>query len=407
MARDFGYFHVAQSCLEMVDGRWPFAQPTKPMNHRIAYFGHDARDAAVKRRIVSLLGTGSRVTGYTLRRGPPGQTDWANVDLGPVENGAFGRRLVTLARSLWRIRVHVATLRETDVWIARNLDMLVVAAAARRWCGSTTPLVYECLDIHRLMTRTDLVGTVLRAAEGRLLKSCASLIVSSPGFLREYFEVHHSGKVRATVIENKLPHGIALPARPVAPLQVGAGKVVIGWYGVLRCRRSLSLLCDLARRHPERIAIRMHGYASELDLPDFAQRIADLPNIHFGGRYRYPDDLASIYSGVHFVWAGDFHDAQFNSRWLLPNRLYEGGHLGVVPIAPADSETGRWVDGNGLGYTIQEPLEESLNELVTTLSDEVITRRRLALLAKPADLFVQSPHEMSDYLEVLTQEEQR
>ena len=38
---------------------------------------------------------------------------------------------------------------------------------------------------------------------------------------------------------------------------------------------------------------------------------------------------------VHFTWAIDFYEAGANSDWLLPNRLYEGGAHGAVPIALA------------------------------------------------------------------------
>ena len=98
----------------------------------------------------------------------------------------------------------------------------------------------------------------------------------------------------------------------------------------------------------------MRGVPTTTDLPNFQQDIAGLANVQFGGRYAWPDDLASLYGGVDLVWAGDFHDAGANSRWLLPNRLYEGGYYAAPPVAPADSETARWMKEHLWGTIIPD-----------------------------------------------------
>jgi len=97
------------------------------------------------------------------------------------------------------------------------------------------------------------------------------------------------------------------------------------------------------------------------------------------------------------VWAGDFMEAGFNSVWLLPNRLYEGGYYGVPPIAPAGTETAAWIDQRATGFTVSEDLSATLPALIAKLIAEpaLIAARRDALLALPEETFVQPPGALS------------
>ena len=352
------------------------------------------------RRIGALQRTGSKVRGYTMRRDPLGECAWDNVDLGRTYDGAMGQRLSSIVKAFPRLRPHYDELRQADIWVARNLDMLILAYLTHRVSRSRALLVYECLDIHHLMTRRDLVGRAMRAIERRLIKASERVIVSSPGFIREYFDVHHRNHYRASIIENRLPPGSVPEGRPAPGRIKSDGEpIVIGWFGNLRCLRSMHLLRSLAQRLPDQVQVVLYGVPSLVDIPDFDSQVRDLPNLVYRGRYRYPNDLADIYGQLDLIWAGDFHDANFNSRWLLPNRVYEGGYFGVPPVAPADSETGRWVESRSSGWLVDDPLDDSLFRLVTSLTHEEIHRQRCELLSLDRDRFVQPEQEMSVFVD--------
>lgn len=359
----------------------------------LAFFGHDARDAAVQRRIKAFEHAGARVRAFTMRRGAAFEAPWANVDLGETRDAAFVQRIAALARARPLLRAHVETLRGADLIYARNLDMLWLAHWARRMARSSAPLVFECLDIHRFMTRNDPLGAAMRSVERGLLKDVSLVVVSSPAFVREYFDVHQPNRVRPLLIENRLPWGFDYGARP-AGAYAGAGPIRIGWFGNLRCKRSMSLLLALAERLPERVHVSLRGAPARTELPDFEARIAGRANVSFGGRYAWPAELASIYADVDVVWAGDFHDPGANSKWLLPNRLYEGGYYAAAPVAPADSETGRWIDAHGFGFTLAEPLEQTLPAFLASLDRARIGERRARLLAANSDVFLQPKDEL-------------
>jgi succinoglycan biosynthesis protein ExoL len=361
---------------------------------KLIFFGHDAHDPAVKRRIKAFGDAGADVVAFTMRRGPGVERPWANVDLGETRDAAFAQRIAALVAARPILRRHADVLRGGDLFYARNLDMLMLAHWARKKSGSKARLVYECLDVHRFLARDDVVGASLRAMEASLLRDTALVVVSSPAFVREYFEKRHNVRPRTMLIENRLPWGFDYGARPSAAAPVGE-KLRIGWFGNLRCERSLSLLLDLAARFPDQVEVVMRGVPARAAVSDFEARVAGRANVSFGGRYAWPGDLAEIYRGVDIVWAGDFHDAGANSKWLLPNRIYEGGYYGAPPLAPADCETGRWIEGHGFGFTLAEPIEETLPAFVRGLARGKLAEARARLLAAPDGVFVQPKDELA------------
>ena len=67
-------------------------------------------------------------------------------------------------------------------------------------------------------------------------------------------------------------------------------------------------------------------------------------------------DLPRLYGDMHFAWAVDFYEAGSNSDWLLPNKLYEAGLFGAVPIACRDVATGAWLAERGVGVLLEGDL---------------------------------------------------
>lgn len=368
---------------------------------RIAFFGHDAADAAVRRRVQGFRDDGLKVTGFMMRRHDSASADWDNVDLGRTFDGAYVQRIKSIFAGAEKAAAERAKLAAADVIYARNLDMLATAFLARRKAKLRTPVIYEALDIHRLLTRKDLIGLAFRRMEGALLTRTKRLVVSSPAFLENHFQLRHKGRYRASLVENRLAAGADYGPRPAAIRPAPAGPLRVGWIGVLRCSRSLDLLTGAARALGQDVRIVLRGMPALTEIPDFYDRIQGIPNLEYTGPYKAPEDLSGVYSGLDLVWAGDFMEAGYNSVWLLPNRLYEGGYYGVPAIAPAGTETAKWVLGRGTGFTVDEDLAVNLPALIRELSKDrsAITTRRDRLLALPESVFVQPRGELAALIE--------
>lgn len=353
----------------------------------VLYLVHDLADPAVRRRVLMLAEGGARVTVAGFRRTATPVADVAGrtpIDLGRTADGRFAQRLLATGWAAVSLPPSLRDLQRPDVIIARNLEMLAVAARLKSVLrGGDIPLVYESLDIHRLLLRDDLVGRAMRAAERRLARDAALLLTSSPAFVRDYFDAR--GQVRAPVeiLENRHFELHSQPLRPTVADNLPDGPPWrIGWFGALRCRRSLQLLGDFSRRAGGRFETVLRGRPALSELPDFHAAVDAAPGLSFGGPYRNPEDVAAIYGGVHFSWVIDFFEEGQNSKWLLPNRLYEGCRFGAVPIAIAGTETARFLRQRDIGIVIDEASVEAIEGALGGMDAERYRALREAVLAQ-------------------------
>ena len=365
---------------------------------RVAYFGHDAGDAAIRRRVRAFEDDGVSVTGFMMRRGDDLPTEWKNIDLGRTADGAFLQRIRQVFAGAGLAAAQRDELAEANVIVARNLDMLACAFLAKRQAKLDTPVIYESLDIHRLLCRQDPIGKTLRWLEGRLLRRTKGLVVSSPAFLRNHFERYYPGQFNPFLVENRLAAGAEYGPRPVPQIPAEDRPLRLGWVGMLRCQRSLDLLCALADHFPDKLEIHLHGVPARTEIPVFEPEISKHPNMIYHGRYKSPEDLSKLYEGLDLVWAGDFMEAGFNSVWLLPNRIYEGGYYCVPAIAPAETQTAEWISQRQGGFVLKEPLNDTLPELLGDLiaNRAAIMQCAKALAACPEEDFVQPEGMLAD-----------
>jgi len=381
----------------------PRSRDEAASTRKIAYFVHDLSDSAVHRRVRMLVAGGAAVTpiGFRRRAMPVSDIDGiAAIDLGRTDDGKLALRLTSVARVLMRASRLATALSGTEVILARNLEMLTIAALMRNRHAPQARLAYECLDVHRLLLSRHLPGALLRGLESRLWRGVDLLLTSSPAFIENYFEPRHF-PARAKMVENKvlLPNDGEPPKGSSRP---GAGPPWrIGWFGMIRCRRSLEILAALARQADGAVEIVLRGRPSASVFPDFEAKIAKHPQISFGGPYRNPEDLPTLYGDVHFVWTIDYYEEGQNSAWLLPNRIYEGTLHGAVPLALREVETSRWLTRHGIGVEFDEPLEGRLVDFFHRLDQDEYAKLAEKVRAVPRRDLIVDRSECREIVEAL------
>ncbi|MEY4984571.1 MAG: hypothetical protein RIR62_2837 [Pseudomonadota bacterium] len=359
---------------------------------RIGYLAHDLADPAVARRVRMFGMGGAEVALAGFLRGavlPDLPPAGAALVLGRSADARLARRALGVARVLATgLGGLAAHLDGADALVARNLEMLVIARALQAQMGGRPRLVYECLDIHRLLTDAGAAGRALRGVEARLARHVDLLLTSSPAFVR-----HHLGRNfppdRIRIVENKvLTEGPFAPPPPPPP----GPPFRIGWFGALRCRRSFDLLSALAARLEGRVEVVLRGRPATTVFPDLAAEAARHPHLRYGGAYGAAD-LPALYGSVHFSWCIDFYEDGQNSAWLLPNRLYESAAHLAVPIALAEVETGRFLQQHGLGLVIRRHNLDSLVALIAAMTPDRHAALRAAIAATPPALWRAGPEE--------------
>jgi succinoglycan biosynthesis protein ExoL len=371
----------------------------------IVYFVHDLNDPAVHRRMRMFHAGGAVVSLVGFHRGAPpaavdGVVPWP---LGRTADARLRQRALAVLGAALSIPRWRVLFSGTDAIVARQLETLVLAALARRLLAPSVPLIFECLDIHRLMGASGLAGRVLRAVERSLLARCQRLVVSSPHFVRAHFARVHRRLPEVTLVENKaLTFEFDDPLVPEqSPQHPPNTPWRIGWFGVIRCARSLRLLADLALACPGAVEIVIRGRVATSVLPHFDAVVAATPGLSFGGPYDRARDLPRLYADVDFAWAIDFYEAGSNSDWLLPNRLYEAGLFGAVPIACQDVATGAWLAERRVGVLLEGDPAKSVETFIRTLDAARFKALRASLAALPKTAFLYTREDCRALVETL------
>jgi hypothetical protein len=365
---------------------------------KILLLAQDLCDAAIWRRVAMLCAGGAKVTVAGFRRTPQPVLKVGGcrtVDFGQTFNGNFCQRIGAVFPKVMSLRRYKTLFTDADLIIARNLDMLAIGARGRSLCAKPLPvLIYECLDIHRILLGSGPVGMVLRWLERQLSRQAAGILTSSPAFVSHYFQTIAHLKTPIRLVENKvLDIKNQMTPRQMPPAPKPGPPWKIGYFGKIRCSRSLRLLIELAQQSRGKLEVIIRGKLGEHLLGEFDQRIRDLPGIRFLGPYKNPQDLEDIYRNVHFSWAIDLLDEGLNSSWLLPNRIYEGGLYGAVPIALSSVQTGRYLESLGVGAILDDPLGPELRDFFATLTPEKYCGLKDAILSLPRATWVTSRSE--------------
>jgi succinoglycan biosynthesis protein ExoL len=372
------------------------------MTSRIAYFAHDLADPAVHRRARMLRAGGAAVTPIGFHRTQMPPTSVAGrvpLSLGRTIEGRLASRALSVLTAIAKLGDLAGQVADMHVIMARNLEMLAIASMARRRYAPSARLIYECLDIHGMMIANNPIGGFLRLLESRLGREVDLLLTSSPAFERNYFAVRRF-HAAVKLVENKLLLLEDDPA-PAPESRPGAPPWRIGWFGMIRCRRSLEILRALTQSMRGDVEVVIRGRPSPAVFSNFEEAIAGMPYIHYGGPFDNPADLAHIYGDVHFAWAIDYYEHGSNSAWLLPNRIYEGPSFGAVPIGVAHVETGRWLAEHGIGVVLGEPLEQELHDFFRQLSAETYVALTQAITALPRTAFICGRDECRDLVDAV------
>jgi succinoglycan biosynthesis protein ExoL len=338
---------------------------------KIAYLVHDLSDPAVHRRVRMLKSGSARLVVIGFRRSAecPKEIEGCQaIDLGETKDGALLARIGSVASVRMRLGRFEDLLRDCQVVLARNLEMLYLAVAARRCYAPSAALVFECLDIHRLLLGEKLPSQLLRSLEARFMRDVDLILTSSPRFVSEYFGPRQFN-CPIEILENKvLLADNEMIVRIEQPAPISGPPWKLGWFGMIRCRRSFEILSSAVRELGGALQVIIAGRPSPKEFPDFEALVAQAPHVAFIGAYRF-DELPALYGGVHFSWAVDFFEEGLNSAWLLPNRVYESSFFGAVPIAIEGVETAHWLQHKKIGVILNGDPKTSLQSFVRGLNN--------------------------------------
>lgn len=313
----------------------------------VVYLTGAVSAADIGRHVDLLRWGGARVqvAGYRL-------TDEPRLTLhgAPVTDLGFGsptwlfERSGLAARGREAARAVAAVTERADVVVARDLQMLLLAARGRQ---PGTRLVYVRPGVEPAGSVPGLSSLLLRRLERRALRGVDLVVVDTSAGEREMRGSGHAGPV--LLLEDKvLALGPADEDWHLPPL-LYESSWVIGWFGNLRCRRSWDELQALVRHGAGQIEVLVAGQPG----PDVAEAggFADTPGVRMVGNY-IAADLPALRASTHFSWMID-HGGDTGEA--LPEGLFESVAHCSVPICLTRGAAGDWLARHGSGVLVDEP----------------------------------------------------
>ena len=368
------------------------ASPHKAKDASLLFFCPDVTDASTLKRVQQFMDFGYRVTVFSFRReryNTDYQPPWPNVPLGFTTDAKYWHRLSALLHAIPALFANRRTLARASIFYARNIDQLLLTLLGRLIGLSRAPIAYEVLDIPPILMRRGLVPTLLRAIERLCLRRVDILVLSSPGFHRNYFSAVQKYAGRWFLLENKL-YPSPVPAVPRGKAVANGRPWVVGYFGLIRGEATVDLIERLAQRLQGRVVFKFGGVLTTVERAKFEAMLQRCPNVTYSGPYLPQQDLERLYYGVDFAWALDLEHTDHNSRWLMPCRFYEAGYYGIPCLAVHRFEVGNVIEKHRIGWTFAAPLEESLVRFFERLTETDYELIRTRLRTVPPSMFVAS-----------------
>lgn len=307
----------------------------------------DTKDA---KRIKILQKAGFKVTvvaferDYFVSRLP----DCEIITLGKIRNGEYMSRVLIMLKSLIKLRKIV---RKFDIVYALSPDLAIMAYIAS--LGKKNILILDLADIRRVQVSSSPLGKFTRIADRFLASHCDLIVVTSKGFITEYFRKTLKKDIKNYfLLENKVDYNI-----PIEYPEIGtrSEKIRIGYFGVLRDNWTIEFLLKLLSKNPEKYEI----FAAGIDmLPDKDLKEIDknVFGFHYLGPFQSPGDLNNLYKKVDII-AVFYPEHPVSRNWFnaskicRSNRFYEACYFEKPMLAFSFSEDGKEVFNLDIGHT--------------------------------------------------------
>ena len=308
------------------------------------------------KRIKMLLDAGFLVEAIGFSRNSHiGRNPDCNVDvIGKISDGNYFRRTLILLASLKKLKLR---LRECEITYVSGFDMLFLTVLVKKLFKLRFSIVYEIGDIRDIQTKPSILGRATRWLDRLMIKQVDLVVATSVGYVKGYYSKWLGENPKYHIIENKLEFK-SEDQKNIYPI-VKKAKITIGYFGVLRCSRSIEILCMLAKSQPENFEVMIAGVFQD---QSFMRLISNVTNIKYFGTYESPNDLHMLYSKVDVVWACyPFpNDVDQNWKWARTNRFYESCYYSTPMI---------FLKGSGdensiLKYEIGMPIQNHNDDIV-------------------------------------------
>lgn len=247
-----------------------------------------------------------------------------------------------------------------DIIHVQGLDMLRIAFAAK--CPH---VIYEVADLHRLLVDAPrnlplaLMQRLMKREEFRLCRSIDLLIVTSAGYVKQYF--HAVVPMEKILVFPNMPDLTAFQSYR----RKKDGEFTVGFIGDIRYPEQMRNLLDAARACDMRVmfaGFEQGGHTIEELCRSYSKG-------EWLGRFDFLTQAAELYGKcdvIYSVYNGDM----VNVRVAIPNKLYEAVYCGLPIIVAKNTYLSEIVEDWGVGVAVDHRGPEELIDALKKLRED-------------------------------------
>ena len=302
-----------------------------------------------------------------------------NLLLGRINHGKYWRRVTTYFRS---IILQVRNLpRSQCAFYVFGFDNLIIILLLKVLYNRNITVVYEISDIRDFELKGGVFFKVITLVYYWAIRLISLLIVTSEEFVTEYLANRiPEANICYQVMENKVDSLEVRYSSFDGQFQKSKGieerLVVIGYFGLIRCSRSLDILLELLN-NTEAFSLVIRG--KFIGIEDLQiKRLIDHKYVQYLGTYHSPDDLFHIYNDIDVSWICYPYSGLDigNWRWARTNRYYEAGYFQVPMIAAIGTVDSRNAEKYGIGWSVDlRDKSEAVKALMSITMDSIESKR--------------------------------
>jgi len=322
-----------------------------------------------------------------------------NISLGFIQHGSYCNRVVTYLRALKTINGCVVDYRNTDIYFY-SLDFLPFLIFFRlRRCR----LILEMPDLRDVFFGDSVRSRVVRLAVRLMISFLNNIVFTSDRYVT-YLKSKSIKHNLSIVIENKVRLSGINNHKNTRKGSLARGKIVIGYFGLLRCETSLRVLLNVLEAS-EGLELIVYGYF--MNINEILQyKFTTNSKVSYRGTYISPDNLSAMYEQVDVSWiCYPYSDSlEGNYRLARTNRYYEAGHFMKPMIAAKGTADADRVEELNCGVIVDYDDFEATLKSFSLICRENIEIWRANLFNLSKTYFKSSDCDYSELFYVLGQE---
>jgi len=331
-------------------------------------------DVTVGRNITHvrlLKENGFRVVVAAFSRGEKAQA-YSDIDilLGHVSHGRIWSRIPVYKQVFDQLVQLIAT---KDLVIVYTLDNFLLAWMAKYAARSNAKIIFFLMDIRQRFIGDSLFNQIVQRFMIFAFERSELVLVTSRFYMEGYAAKYLKQlPPRWLEIENKVYEKDVGRYESDEFTSVENDTLVIGYFGVIRCKRSLEILSRLCLQMQGKLRVVLRGMFLHLD-QGFIDEVVNQDHMEYLGDYRNPEDLRSVYESCDVVWGVYPFSANVagNHLWAKTNRFYEASYFLKPLIVGKGTQDARFVKQHKTGYLVDmSDIDQAVEDLShITLSD--------------------------------------